>query len=106
MARMGQNKFRWLIYGVGAVFCAYTLTLQWNIFSTQAQLQFTINAKWLSDSQHRALTIAEHISARKKKALELAVSHEIESCITNKALGMSEQYGLISNLNAIEMLFS
>ena len=104
MTRFGRYILRWPLY-MTAIFCIYTLVLLWNIFSTQSQLRSSIDVRLLADSQRRGATIADYTNALRKKVTELAESHEIESYLANKALGMSEQYGLFANLTAIEERF-
>jgi signal transduction histidine kinase/AmiR/NasT family two-component response regulator len=104
MTRIGQYVLRWPLY-MTAIFCIYALVLLWNIFSTQSQLRSTIDARLVADSQRRGAIITDYVYARRKMVAELAERHEIESYLTNKALGMSAQYGLFANLTAIEERF-
>jgi len=104
MIQFRQYILRWPLY-MTAVFCVYALILLWNIFSTQSQLRSTIDARLVADCQRRGAAIADFTNARRKKVTELAVSQEIEAYLANKALGMSEQYGLFANLTAIEERF-
>ena len=104
MTQFGRYLLRWPLY-MTAIFCIYTLVLLWNIFSTQSQLRSSIDARLVADSQRRGAAITDYINTHRKKATELAESHEIESYLANKALGMSEQYGLFANLTAIEERF-
>jgi len=104
MMHFRQYALRWPLY-MTALFCVYTLILLWNVFSTQAQLRASTDVQLISDSQRRGDTLAEYANDRRKRVMELAVSNEIEVYLANKALGMSEKYGLFANLTAIEELF-
>ncbi len=104
MIHLKKYALRWPFY-MTAIFCVYTLILLWNVFSTQAQLRTNTDAQLIADSQRRGDIIAEYANYRRKKVMELAVSNEIEVYLANKALGMSEKYGLFANLTSIEELF-
>jgi signal transduction histidine kinase/DNA-binding response OmpR family regulator len=104
MTLFGRLSQRWPLI-LAVVFCTYTLVLLWNVFSAQTQLRSNTDARLIADSQRRAATIGDSLAERRSEAIELAESHDIESYLANKALGMSRQYGLIANLAAIDERF-
>ena len=59
----------------------------------------------MADSQRRAAAIGDFIAARRDGIAELAEHQDLEAYLINRALGMSLQYGLNANLEAIEQRF-
>ena len=101
---LGRVALRWPLV-LATAFCLYTLVLLWNIFGAQTLLRSNAEARLISDSQRRAATIGDLMAERRDEAVDLSESHEIEAYLVNKALGMSLQYGLIANLDAIDQRF-
>jgi len=95
---------RWPLV-LAVVFCLYTLVLLWNVFGAQALLRSSADARLVADGQRRAAAIGDFLVDRRNETVDLAESHEIEGYLINKALGMSLQYGLIANLDAIDQRF-
>ncbi len=104
MSPFGRLSSRWPLI-LAATFCVYTLILLWNVFGAQTLLRSTTDARLVADSQRRAAAIGDHVMQRRHVARDLAEGHEIESYLVNKALGISQQYGLIANLAAIDDRF-
>jgi signal transduction histidine kinase/CheY-like chemotaxis protein len=104
MPLLNRIILRWPLL-LAAVFCAYTVVLLWNVFGAQALLRSTTDTRLAADSQRRASAISDFMAIRRSDAMELAESHDIEAYLVNKALGMSLQYGLIANLDAIDQSF-
>ena len=100
----GRVALRWPLVLAGA-FCLYTLVLLWNVFAAQSQLRTNADVRLIADSQRRAAAIGDLMTERQNEAVDLSESHEIEAYLINKALGMSLQYGLIANLDAIDQRF-
>ncbi|MBP9905496.1 MAG: response regulator [Rhodoferax sp.] len=100
----GRVVLRWPLV-LAASFCLYTLVLLWNVFSAQALLRTNADARLISDSQRRAAAIGDQMIERRDETVDLAESLEIDAYLVNKALGMSLQYGLIANLDAIDQRF-
>ena len=100
----GRVALRWP-FVLAAVFCLYTVVLLWNVFSAQSLLRANADARLIYDSQRRAAAIGDLMSERRNEVIDLAESHEIDAYLVNKALGMSLQYGLIANLDAIDQRF-
>jgi len=88
---------------LATAFCLYTLVLLWNVFSAQSLLRSNADARLIADGQRKAAAISDFMVERRNEAIDLSESHEIESYLVNKALGMSMQYGLITNLDAITL---
>ena len=104
MPLLGRIHVRWPMV-LAAAFCLYTLVLLWNVFAAQSLLRSTAESRLVADSQRRAVAIGDFMAERRSEAVDLSESHEIESYLVNKALGMSLQYGLIANLDAIDQRF-
>ena len=104
MARLGRLAPRWPLL-LAAIFCVYTLILLWNIFAAQDLLRSAADTRLVADSQRRAIAVTDFTAERRNSAVDLAESHEIEAYLINLALGMSLQYGLNANLDAIEQRF-
>ncbi|MFB1489684.1 MULTISPECIES: response regulator [unclassified Thiocapsa] len=104
MALLGRLTPRWPLL-LAVIFCVYTLVLLWNVFTAQDLLRSAADARLVADSQRRAIAVADFIAERRSSAADLAESHEIEAYLINLALGMSLQYGLNTNLDAIEQRF-
>ena len=91
---------------VAALSCIYALYLVGAITSSQKELIRANQARILSDGARRAATIANFFSDRKNELADIAERSEIEFYLANKDLGMSDRYGLIANLAAIDEYFS
>ncbi|MBY0453593.1 MAG: response regulator [Burkholderiaceae bacterium] len=101
MALFGRVTQRWPVL-LAIAFCLYTLVLLWNVFGAQALLRSTADARLVADGQRRAAAIGDFLVDRRNDTVDLSASREIEDYLVNKALGMSLQYGLIANLDAID----
>jgi PAS domain S-box-containing protein len=89
-----------------AVFLAvYITALLVNAFRSQAQLYSAAEARLLADNQQTAAVISDFVADQKHFVINLAENHEIQTYLTNEALGMSMRYGLNANLYAIETSF-
>ncbi len=104
MPILGRISLRWPMV-LAAAFCLYTLVLLWNVFGAQSLLRSTAESRLVADSQRRAATMGDFMAERRSAAVDLSESHEIEAYLVNKALGMSLQYGLIANIDAIDQRF-
>ncbi len=104
MALFPRFLLRWPLY-MTVVFFMCTLVLLYNLYSTKELFRQSIDARLVADSQRRASAVADYLTLIKKSVHELSKSREIEDYLANKALGMSEQYGLFANLAAIEQRF-
>ena len=103
-ARRVKTMGRWPLW-LGAAFCLYALFLVANIALSQANLRTATETRVLAESQRQAATIAGYFADRLGEVGEIAERYEIESYFANKALGMSDRYGLIANLAAIDDYF-
>ncbi len=104
MALLGRIALRWPLV-LAVVFCLYTVVLLWNVFGAQALLRSSADARLVADGNRRAAAIGDFLVDRRNDTLDLAQSREIEDYLVNKALGMSLQYGLMANLDAIDQRF-
>ena len=100
----GRVVLRWPLV-LAAAFCVYTIVLLWNVFGAQTLLRSSADARLIADSQRRAAAIGDFMVDHRNEAVDLSESHEINAYLVNKALGMSLQYGLIANLDAIDQWF-
>ena len=101
---LGRLALRWPLI-LAAIFGVYTFILLWNVYASQALLHSTADARMVVDSQRRAAAISDFIAERRAVVEELAASRDIEDYLINRALGMSVQYGLNANLEAIDDYF-
>jgi signal transduction histidine kinase/CheY-like chemotaxis protein len=104
MARLGRLAPRWPLF-LAAIFCVYTFVLLSNVFASQGLLRAAADARLIADSQRRAMSLSEFAADRRSSVVDLAQSHDLETYLINDALGMSLQYGLNANLDAIEQRF-
>ncbi len=92
---------RWPLL-VALAFCAYASVLLWNGFRSQQQLTMAADSRLVVEAARQAARLGDFLAERRADVSELAETHEIETYLTNKALGMSLRYGLAANLDAIE----
>jgi PAS domain S-box-containing protein len=90
---------------MAVAFCIYAFLLLANSMVTHNLLKTSLQERLMTDSLRRAEIIKDHTDMHLKKAVELAQSQQITAYLANKALGMSEHYGLFANLSAIENNF-
>jgi signal transduction histidine kinase/DNA-binding response OmpR family regulator/HPt (histidine-containing phosphotransfer) domain-containing protein len=102
--RLHDLLHRWPLL-VAAIFSAYSAVLLWNAFSSQAQLHAANEARLVAEHTRIALVLGDAVTRQGEFVERLAESHQIETYLINKSLGMSPRYGLNANLDAIEMRF-
>ncbi|WP_200374628.1 EAL domain-containing protein [Thiocystis violacea] len=90
---------------VAVVFAAYVIVLLANAYQSQGQLRAATEARVLADNRQVARLIGDFLAEQRHAVVTLAESREIETYLTNKALGMSMRYGLSASLIAIEESF-
>jgi signal transduction histidine kinase/DNA-binding response OmpR family regulator len=95
---------RWPIL-LAIVFSAYSVVLLWNAFQSQAQLRAAADARLIADSKRRAAALGDVAAQRQRAADELAAAHALKTYLVNKALGMSQRYGLDISLAALDQHF-
>ena len=100
MTRLASFLQRWPLI-VATIFCVSSIVLVWQISSTQALLRASSEARSLADSERRGRIIMDFLDMHTKTAEEIAQGHQVEAYLTNRALGMSERYGLAANLGLI-----
>ncbi len=79
--------------------------LLWHGLGTESALHAAVDARLTADSQRRAGIVGEVVAEFREGTARLAQSHEIQTYLANKALGMSLRYGLKANLDAIGASF-
>ncbi len=94
-----------LVLGVVALSLLYVAALLTNAYESQRQLSQAAEARLLSDSMQTAAVLGDFMAEQERFARNLATGPEIQTYLTNKALGMSMRYGLGANLSAIEETF-
>ena len=99
-----SSRVRWPLI-VAAIFAAYSVVLLWNAFRSEAQLRAAAEVRMLADIRQTAAVLGDFFSEQRNFVQELGESHELETYLVNKALGMSMRYGLNANLFAIEERF-
>ena len=98
------RRVRWPLI-IAAIFAAYSVVLLWNAFRSQAQLRAAAEVRMLADISQTAAVLGDYFSEQRNFVQELGESHELETYLVNKALGMSMRYGLNASLFAIEERF-
>ncbi|GEM_PF-4150345 len=87
-----------LVFGMTCYLLGYT-------FISQKRLQDAALIRLEENLEDRALEVGFFIKERKNDLLELAASDVVEAYFTNKALGMSKEYGLKGSLSQIYKQF-
>ena len=100
-----RDPYFYLPLVAAALFGVYALVLLWNGFRAQEQLTLAADARLIADSKHRASQLDAAARELLAEATDIAGVHELQTYLINKALGMSPQYGLNSNLEALEHRF-
>lgn len=91
---------------IGAlVLVGYVSYLLISVFNSQLALRQSSMKAWKLDIAKRATSTGYYFSERKYDAQRLLASREIFAYFANKALGMSEAYGLKANLFLVQDLF-
>ncbi len=98
------TKQRWLLL-VAVLFTIYVVLLLANAYRSQDLLRKAAEARLLADSRQLTAVVGDFLDEQRNFAVNLAESHEIETFLINKALGMSIRYGLNVNLESIETSF-
>jgi PAS domain S-box-containing protein len=98
------KHYRWLFWVVAA-FTIYVVVLIGSVYRSQEQLRSAAETRLLADSHQIAAVLSDFMAEQHSFLLGLAESHEIETFLINKALGMSRLYGLNANLYTIEASF-
>jgi diguanylate cyclase (GGDEF)-like protein len=91
---------------IAGVFMAMTLVVLGELYLSQKQLHKATDNYLIADSVRRTEEIADFLKERRMAVARLASSHTIAAYLTNRALGMSWQYGLNANLDFIEAEFA
>ena len=92
---------RWPLF-VAAIFSVYSAVLLWNAFSSQAQLHTANEARLVAEHTRIAMVLGDAVKRQGEFVERLAESHQIQTYLINKSLGMSPRYGLNANLDAID----
>ncbi len=92
---------RWPLF-FAVAFCVYASVLLWSSFRSQEQLTVAANSHLVTEAARQAGLLGDFLAERRANVSELADAHEIETYLTDKALGMSLRYGLEANLDAIK----
>ena len=80
----------------------YTAVLLSSLFSSEALLRDAIDRRLLADGTHSAAQVADFLAGRQRDVMASAESRAINDYLVNRALGMSERYGLNLSLDAID----
>lgn len=80
----------------------YTAVLLSSLFSSEALLRDAIDRRLLADGTHSAAQVADFLAGRQRDVMASAESRAINDYLVNRALGMSERYGLNFSLDDID----
>lgn len=89
----------WLLV---ALITIYTAVLLSSLFSSEALLRDAIDRRLLADGTHSAAQVADFLAERQRDVMASAESRAINDYLVNRALGMSERYGLNLSLDDID----
>ncbi len=89
----------WLLV---ALITLYTAVLLSSLFSSEALLRDAIDRQLLADGTHSAALVVDFLSERQRDVMATAESRAINDYLVNRALGMSERYGLNLSLDDID----
>ena len=101
---IGQHKLLLALVSACLLLVGYIGFLVVSNFNNQVALRDAFLNRFHLDLEKRAASLGYFFSERKAELNTLALSREINSYFVNKALGMSEQYGLKVNLFMIQQL--
>lgn len=96
--------FLYLIFGAGLIACLVWLIIAH--YNSQVSLHKELVKEYEQEIEQRAISISQYFEERRGDLADLAESQPIISFFSNKALGMSMQYGLRASLVQIEQFFS
>ncbi|MFD2235371.1 sensor histidine kinase [Phaeospirillum tilakii] len=88
------------------LFGAYAYGLIANNLETYQSLTAKETARIVEDTGRHAATIGDYLGEQRRFVAELAQGPEIDTYLTNQALGMSLHYGLQTSLDAIGARFA
>nr|WP_245232245.1 EAL domain-containing protein [Thiorhodococcus minor] len=94
----------WMVLAAAVLSC-YLVVLLSNAYRSQSQLRDAAEARLLAESHQTAVLMGDFLEDLRRFAADLTEIHEIETFLTNRALGMSMRYGLNANLAALEASF-
>jgi diguanylate cyclase (GGDEF)-like protein/PAS domain S-box-containing protein len=92
-------------YLLSVLLAVYVGVLLLHAYRSQEELRLATEAGLVTDSRHTAALLADMVAEQRDFVRDLAGSHEVETYLTNKALGMSMRYGLAANLSSMEDSF-
>lgn len=87
------------------LFTVYAAILLVDLHNSRKLLRAGAEASVRAESERTATLLADRIADQTTFLQALSESHEIDTFLTNRALGMSMRYGLNANLAAIDELF-
>ncbi len=89
----------WLLV---ALITIYTAVLLSSLFSSEASLRDAIDRRLLADGTRSAALVADFLAERQRDVMASTESRAINDYLVNRALGMSERYGLNLSLDDID----
>jgi len=102
--RVGAPRRRWALW-VSAATLAYVGVLLAVVYLSQAQLRAAAETRVLAESRQLASVLGDALANQRAFVRHVAESHEIDTFLVNRALGMSMRYGLAGSLFDIEAMF-
>ncbi|WP_294539874.1 ATP-binding protein [uncultured Rhodoblastus sp.] len=104
MRKSIRRNVGWPLIGAIA-FCLYAAALLWIGFNSERQLRSAADVRLLLESERRAAAVGDFFTLLREDASAFAELPPIAGYNANKALGMSQRYGLGANLDAIAEAF-
>ena len=101
-ARLGSPR---VLLAFVLVFCGFYALLVWQSFQAQDRLRAAADARLVSESKRRASLLGAFAAEQRNFAAALAHSHELQTYLINRSLGMSPRYGLNLSIDTLETRF-
>lgn len=92
---------RWPVIAA-ILFAIYAMALVGKIVYSQDEVQKSTITRFSSESQRKASAISSLLLRVKNEISEITERSEVQSYFANKDLGISDRYGLLANLAAID----
>ena len=91
--------------GTFLIFIAYSATLFWAYYDAQSRLRDDVLNEVRLEAEKHATAVSYFLSERRNDLADMAAGPEVGNFFVNRDLGMSYEYGLGLNVQAIEARF-
>jgi signal transduction histidine kinase/DNA-binding response OmpR family regulator len=87
------------------IFVVYSATLLWSYYQAQGKLREDVRNELRLETEKQATAVSYFFSERRNDLADIAAAPEVINFFTNRDLGMSYEYGLGLNVQAVEARF-